>query len=105
MAASTKVRPALPTSFKLASASDAQSPHHNTRHATNNTRAIQSNLNQWKRAGRGDGGRTNGFKTHCPKGHAYAGDNVQFYQYGKYIFRRCKACYKARYEASKTRLH
>lgn len=30
------------------------------------------------------------FKTHCPKGHPYAGENL--YQYG--TERRCKACHR-----------
>jgi len=64
-----------------------------------------ANLADMSSKGRGDGGRTNGLKTHCPKGHAYSGSNVQFYQYGKYTFRRCKACYRERYEASKARLY
>lgn len=38
-------------------------------------------------------------KTHCPKGHPYAGDNL-FYDQGK---RRCRACVRAKNRAADAR--
>lgn len=34
----------------------------------------------------------NQLKTHCPRGHAYAGDNLLTQKSGKYRVRRCKVC-------------
>lgn len=40
---------------------------------------------------RGESWRTNGDKTHCPKGHAYAGDNLKIVKGGG---RECRECCK-----------
>lgn len=43
-------------------------------------------------------------KTHCPKGHEYAGENVRHYRSGGgHTSRTCMACCRARAKASKDR--
>jgi hypothetical protein len=39
--------------------------------------------------------RTNAQKTHCPRGHPYAGDNLIVQDDGRYRKRACRACMRA----------
>lgn len=56
----------------------------------------RDNLKDMRNKGRGkgwkEGENNNAKKTHCPRGHPYSGGNLHLYAYGKYTYRRCKAC-------------
>lgn len=40
-------------------------------------------------------------KTHCHRGHAFAGDNLRVHRRGKYVVHKCRAC-ERHYERVRT---